>query len=125
MTINKMADRILTLIPDMFFAAKVEETAKHLGISLVTLLSEESLIEEVRRESPSIVIIDLNFDAARSPEVIKNVKLACSPNPVRVLAFLSHVQADLADSARRAGAYVVVPRSYFSKHLPEILQGNF
>ncbi|MBZ5552932.1 MAG: hypothetical protein LAO21_09450 [Acidobacteriia bacterium] len=120
-----MADRILTLIPDMFFAAKVEETAKHLGISLVKLLSEESLITEARREGPSIIIIDLNFDAARSPEVIKTVKEACSPNPVRVLAFYSHIQEDLAESARRAGAFAVVPRSYFSKHLPEILQGNF
>ncbi|MBZ5535868.1 MAG: hypothetical protein LAO31_07930 [Acidobacteriia bacterium] len=120
-----MADRILTLIPDMFFAAKVEETAKHLGIPLVTLLSEASLIMEVKRESPSIVIIDLNFDVNRSPEVIKTVKEACSPHPIRVLAFFSHVQEDLADSARRAGAFVVVPRSYFSKHLLEILQGNF
>jgi hypothetical protein len=40
----------------------------------------------------------------------------------RILAFASHVHVDLIESARRAGADEVLPRSAFASHLPEILQ---
>ena len=120
-----MADKIIALITDMFFAAKLEETAKQLGVPLVTVGSADLLLSESRKESPRLVIIDLNYDAVKSTEAIHAVKQACSPNRVRVLAFLSHVQTELAESARRAGADAVVPRSYFSRNLAEILKGNF
>jgi DNA-binding NarL/FixJ family response regulator len=120
-----MAGKILALITDLFFAAKMEETAKHLGVPLVTVGSADLLLTETKKEIPSLVIIDLNFDAVKSTEVIKAVKQTCNPNRVRVLAFLSHVQTELAESAQRAGADAVVPRSYFSRNLPEILRGNF
>lgn len=117
--------KVLALISDIFFSTKVEEVAKHLTIPLVLVDSAETLISKAREGSFSLVIIDLNFDAAGSPELVRTLKQVCSPNPVRILAFLSHVQTSLEESARRAGADAVVPRSYFSKHLSEILKGNF
>ena len=39
-----------------------------------------------------------------------------------VVAYLSHVQVELAAAAKEAGADTVLPRSAFSAKLPEILQ---
>ena len=44
-------------------------------------------------------------------------------NPRRVIAFLSHVQTDLAERARSAGCAEVMPRSKFTQNLAEILRG--
>jgi len=46
-----------------------------------------------------------------------------SGNPRRVIAFLSHVQTDLAERARAAGCADVMPRSKFTQNLAEILRG--
>lgn len=120
-----MTQRVLALISDLFFAAKVEETARHLEIPLSVVGSASQLLEEVKQNRPALILIDLNADPAQSVSAITAIKHAAHPNPVRILAFLSHVQEDLAEAARRAGADAVVPRSYFSKNLPQILQGTF
>jgi DNA-binding NarL/FixJ family response regulator len=54
------------------------------------------------------------------PEAVRRVK-ALRPE-LRVLGFLSHVQLELAEHAKAAGADEVMPRSRFSAHLPEILK---
>ena len=41
--------------------------------------------------------------------------------PPRIVAYLSHVQTELAAAAREAGAEEVMPRSEFTANLPEIL----
>jgi hypothetical protein len=41
---------------------------------------------------------------------------------LRVLAFLSHVQTDLAAQARAAGCTEVIPRSVFTQNLAAILE---
>jgi hypothetical protein len=44
-------------------------------------------------------------------------------NPRRVIAFLSHVQTELAERARAAGCQDVMPRSKFTQNLAAILRG--
>lgn len=120
-----MAQRVLALISDLFFAAKVEETARHLEIPLFIVGSAPQLLEEVKQNRPALILVDLNADPAQSVSAITAIKHSTHHNPIRILAFLSHVQEDLAEAARRAGVDAVVPRSYFSKNLPQILQGTF
>lgn len=119
-----MSHKVLALISDMFFAIKVEQTAKLAGVPLILMHSAESLMEAMKKEQPSLLIIDLNFDAQKSIEVIKASRLEPNRDPTKIVAFLSHVQTDLANLAKRAGADVVLPRSAFSKNLPEILKGK-
>jgi hypothetical protein len=44
-------------------------------------------------------------------------------NPRRVIAFLSHVQTELAERAHAAGCDEVMPRSKFTQNLAAILRG--
>ncbi len=117
-----MSDTVLALVSDLFFVGKIEETARQLGASLHVVPSAERLFAEIQSAAPRLVLIDLNYDAAESPRTIARLKREDSTQSIRVVAFLSHVQEDLARAAREAGADAVLPRSRFSQTLPDILK---
>ena len=125
-----MADAIV-LIDDLFFQAKLLETAKLTGISLQTVATGEQLLKAAAANPAALVIVDLNARQGSLDAVEQLCKENLEPgvrsngpgNPRRVIAFLSHVQADLAERARAAGCLDVMPRSKFMQNLAEILRG--
>ena len=108
----------LALIDDLFFHAKVQETAKHLGVALRICTTSEALLAEIEKEAPKLVAVDLN---ARSNPIGLLQQLQASGRGVPVVAFLSHVQTELAERARAAGCLEVMPRSQFTRDLATIL----
>ena len=125
-----MADAI-ALIDDLFFLAKVHETAKHTGVTLETAANGEQLLKAAAESPAALVLVDLNArqGALDAVEQLCAANGAASSaangpgNPRRVIAFLSHVQMDLAERARAAGCTDVMPRSKFTQNLAEILRG--
>ncbi|MFZ0637206.1 MAG: response regulator [Candidatus Acidiferrales bacterium] len=115
-----MAD-VLALVDDLFFQAKIVETARHAGIVLKTCGTGDALLAEIAREQPKLIIVDLN---ARSGPLETIQKLGASGNQTPVIAYLSHVQTELAERAREAGCRGVMPRSKFSANLATILAGT-
>ena len=121
-----MADAI-ALIDDLFFLAKVHETAKHTGVTLETAATGEQLLKAAAASPSALILVDLN---ARKG-ALEAVEHLCAANGAadgqaklrRVIAFLSHVQTDLAERARAAGCQDVMPRSKFTQNLAEILRG--
>ena len=117
-----MAD-VIALIDDLFFLAKVHETAKQTGVTLATAANGEKLLQAAAANPAALILVDLN---ARQG-ALEAVEQVCSPdaagNPRRVIAFLSHVQTELAQRARNAGCQDVMPRSKFTQNLAEILRG--
>jgi CheY-like chemotaxis protein len=112
-----MAD-IIALVDDIFFSAKMQETARRLGMALKTVATGDALIAEARGNEFALLIVDLN--AKQGPlEAIE--RLHASGNQRPVIAFLSHVQVELAERARAAGCREVMPRSKFTQNLAEIL----
>ena len=63
-------------------------------------------------------MIDLNAKA--NPLAAIGVARAVTPN-VPLIAYLSHVQTELAEQARAAGCTTVMPRSKFTRGLATIL----
>jgi len=117
-----MADAIV-LIEDLFFQAKLHETAKLTGITLQTTASGEALLKAAAENPSALVIVDLNARQGSVETVEQLCKSNGANNPRRVIAFLSHVQTELADRARAAGCQEVMPRSKFTQNLAEILRG--
>ena len=121
-----MADAI-ALIDDLFFLAKVHETAKHTGVTLETAATGEQLLKAAAGSPAALILVDLNAKQG----ALAAVERLCAANgaangpgnPRRVIAFLSHVQTDLAERARAAGCAEVMPRSKFTQNLAEILRG--
>lgn len=109
---------VLALVDDLFFQAKMIETAKHLGVELKTCGSADALSCEIAKAPPKLVVVDLN---ARCEPVAAIERMKKQPQPFEIVAFLSHVQADLAARAKAAGCNFVMPRSQFTRELATIL----
>jgi DNA-binding NarL/FixJ family response regulator len=110
--------RVAALIDDLFFQLKVAETAKQLGIEFKVASNPDALFTLL--EPPTrLVIVDLN---SRNQPVATIEKLRATQKELRVVAFLSHVQTELAAQARAAGCLEVMPRSVFTQNLAAILQ---
>jgi DNA-binding NarL/FixJ family response regulator len=109
--------RVVALMDDIFFQMKVAETAKHLGIEFKVATTTDALLD-LLEPRPQLVIVDLN---ARNQPIDAIVKLRAASKDIRVVAFLSHVQRELAEQARNAGCDEVMPRSSFTQNLAEIL----
>jgi hypothetical protein len=133
-----MADAI-AFVDDIFFLAKMTETARHTGVELKTVADCDELLREAAANPGATLLLDLNargkpLDAlARLGELTQVSGAASGGAPAdartpgngarrRVIAFLSHVQTDLADQARAAGCDEVMPRSKFTMDLPRILR---
>jgi DNA-binding NarL/FixJ family response regulator len=125
-----MADAIV-LIDDLFFQAKLFETAKLTGITIATASTGEQLLKAAAANPKALVIVDLNARQGALDAVEQLCKRSVDPagatngldKPRRVIAFLSHVQTDLAERARAAGCQEVMPRSKFTQNLAAILSG--
>ena len=109
--------KVVALMDDLFFQMKVAETAKQLGVEFKVAANAEALLSALET-SPQLVIVDLN---ARSNPIEAIEKLRGTKNEVRVVAFLSHVQTELAARAQAAGCSEVLPRSAFTQNLAAIL----
>jgi DNA-binding NtrC family response regulator len=109
---------VVALVDDLFFQAKMLETAKHLGVELRTCTTPDALDAEIAKSKPRLVVVDLN---ARGNPLDAVARMRANAAEIPLLGFLSHVQVDLADRARAAGCHDVMPRSKFTRDLATIL----
>ena len=119
---GSMADAII-LIDDLFFQAKCHQTAKLTGVTLETVTTGEQFVKSAAANPAALLIVDLNARQGALEAVETLGKSGDPGNPRRVIAFLSHVQTDLAQKARAAGCQEVMPRSQFTQNLAAILSG--
>lgn len=112
-----MAD-VVAFVDDLFFQAKLLETAKQVGVELRACATADALATEVSGGAPRLVVIDLNA-RANPLEAVRRVQSLGRGIPL--VAYLSHLQTDLAESARAAGCREVMPRSKFTSQLATIL----
>jgi DNA-binding NarL/FixJ family response regulator len=103
---------------DLFFQMKLAETAKQLGIE-VKVANNADALQTLLDPLPKLAVIDLN---ARNNPIGVIAMLRKSHPQLRVVAFLSHVQRDLAAQAQAAGCAEVMPRSAFTQNLAAILE---
>jgi DNA-binding NarL/FixJ family response regulator len=114
--------QVVALVDDLFFQAKLVETARQLGVELRTCTTPDALAAEIAKDAPRLVIVDLN--ARTNPlEAAERVTEAAraSGKEIALIGFLSHMQVDLAARAGAAGFREVMPRSKFTQNLATIL----
>jgi DNA-binding NarL/FixJ family response regulator len=110
--------RAIGFMDDIFFQMKIAETAKHLGVEFKVASTSEAL-NGMLDPPTKLVIFDLN---AKNQPLATLERLRTTQKEMRVVAFLSHVQTDLAAQAKAAGCSEVMPRSAFTQNLAAILQ---
>jgi len=110
--------QVLALIDDIFFQAKLLETAKQVGVEVRTCATPEALDSEIAKSQTKLVVIDLNAQANPLDAV---GRVQARGGAIPLIGFLSHVQLDLAERARAAGCREIMPRSQFTRNLATIL----
>lgn len=117
--------RIFLFIEDLFFFAKINETARKLGVKVAFVKNEPETVARIvdapEEERPSLVVFDLNNAGAKPLTLIPKIK-AKLKRGTSVIGFLSHLQGDLKAKALEAGCDMVMPRSAFSQNLPTLLR---
>jgi CheY-like chemotaxis protein len=109
---------VYVLCTDLIFSTKVTGTAKLLERPAFVVRSTDKLRDRLTAEAPpALLIVDLN---AGGPDPLGAIRLA-KAHAIPVVAYLSHVQAELAAAAREAGADHVMARSAFVLQLPRFL----
>jgi PleD family two-component response regulator len=112
---------ILAVLDDLMFTSKIKTAAGQLGVAVTFARSADAALSEMRRTSPSLVILDLNNARTDPLGLVASMKQDPALASVPTVAYASHVQTDVIDAARRAGVNEVLARSAFTQRLGEIL----
>jgi hypothetical protein len=121
-----MATRIYCFIEDLFFVAKIQETARKLGIKVEFVKGSDKeavakLLELPEGERPKLVVFDMNNLNAKPISLIPKFKSKFK-KATSIVGFLNHLQGELKAKAIEAGCDAVMPRSAFSQTLPNLLR---
>jgi len=118
------SSRIFAFIEDLFFMAKIQETARKLNVKVEFVKSDKDMAEKMQQngeEKPSLIIFDLNNANVKPLTLIPKLKSKLKKG-TSIIGFLSHVQGDLKQKAHEVGCDMVLPRSAFSQNLPQLLR---
>ncbi len=117
--------RIVCFIEDLFFQAKIQETARKLGVKVEFAKGDKDAVARLtdapEAERPTLVVFDLNNVNAKPMTLIPKLK-AKLKKATSIVGFLNHLQGDLKLKAIEAGCDTVMPRSAFSQTLPNLLR---
>ena len=117
--------KIYFFIEDLFFLAKIQETARKLGVKVAFVKNDKEVLSQltsaVEEDKPGLIVFDLNNANAKPLTLIPKLKAKLKKG-TSIIGFLSHLQGDLKAKATEAGCDTVMPRSAFSQSLPNLLR---
>ena len=117
--------RIFCFIEDLFSLAKIQETARKLGVKVAFIKGDKESVAKLtdlpEEERPKLVVFDLNNLAAKPMTLIPKLKTKLK-KATSIVGFLNHLQGELKAKAIEAGCDAVMPRSAFSQTLPNLLR---
>jgi PleD family two-component response regulator len=113
---------ILAVLDDLMFTSKIRTAASRLGVTVTFARSSAAALAEMRRNAPSLVILDLNNPRTEPLAIVAGMKQEPALAAVRTVGYASHVQTEVINAARQAGVDDVMARSAFTERLAAILQ---
>jgi CheY-like chemotaxis protein len=117
--------KIFFFIDDLFFVAKISETARKLGVKIEFVKNDKESIAKLtsveEEDRPGLIVFDLNNANAKPLTLIPKLKTKFKRS-TSIVGFLSHLQGDLKAKAVEAGCDTVMPRAAFSQNLPNLLR---
>jgi CheY-like chemotaxis protein len=110
---------VIALVDDLLFLSRIREAARGAAAEVRAVRNAAGLTESVRAGG-RLVLVDA--DSSRLPwEAAVRALRATQGDTVPVIAFLSHVHADRAETARAAGCTRVLARGAFVQELPRLI----
>ncbi len=112
---------VLVAVDDLLFSSKIRTTARQAGVDIAFARTPGEILAQARALRPPLVIFDLNCGKCAPIETIAAMKRDPALSAIRAVGFVSHVDTDVINAARQAGADDVMARSAFAGSLAEIL----
>ena len=113
--------KVLAVLEDLFFTIKIADAAKRAGMEVEFVKTEEAALEKAAGKPP-LIIVDLNCSSVDVLGLIRKVKAATETKDVKLIGYVSHVQAELKQKAQEAGCDMVMARSAFSQNLHQLFR---
>ena len=111
---------VVAVVPDLFFAAKLQATAAATGAEL-ELVAPAQALERCAAANPVRVLLDLH--AAGALELARALNADPLTARIPLVGFYSHVETALRAEALAAGVDEALPRSAFVTRLATLLRG--
>ncbi len=114
--------RVLAVVPDLFFAAKIEAVAKAAGVP-IAFAAPAAAAAACAADPPALVLLDLHAGPG-VPALVRALKASPATRGVPLVGFHSHVDVATREAALEAGLDRALPRSAFVARLPALLAGE-
>jgi CheY-like chemotaxis protein len=112
----QMTPNGLMFCDDLIFFSRVEGVARSIGLFVRQEKNAADLLAAAQRFHPAGVIIDLHNPGLDLPTLLNALRTNLPAMP-HIVAYGSHVEAELLRAARKAGCDQVLPRSQFVEDL--------
>ncbi|GMV24493.1 MAG: hypothetical protein AMXMBFR58_05240 [Phycisphaerae bacterium] len=116
---------VLYFATDLLWASRIKATADAIGVSCRPVRSVEMLEARLADSAPTAILVDLTTPPVAMALIhrLRNPERDAGVPRVRIVAFGPHVEKELLQQARDAGADEVLPRGALDRNLEEILLG--
>jgi hypothetical protein len=101
--------RVVAFIPDLLFGSTVVGALSAAGHEPV--LASDAGALTVALPGAQLLIVDLTYDVDERIALVSEAR----PEGLKILAFYSHVEADVRDRGLEAGFELVIPRSRMAR----------
>jgi CheY-like chemotaxis protein len=113
---------VVAAVDDFFFASKLREAARQIGVELAFPADLQGVVEAVVSSGARLVLLDLNGDTYSRLDAVRALKADARTRGALTVGYLSHVMTDLKKAAEASGCDRVMARSAFVKELPRLLR---
>jgi CheY-like chemotaxis protein len=111
---------LVALVADLFFGARIRETARQLGVPCEIVKDPAELA--ARAASARLIIVDMSLRAGDPVAAVRALKADARTRDVKVIGYLFDAQEELIRTARAAGCDRVLSRGGLTQKLPELLR---
>lgn len=110
---------VVALENDLFFSVRIADAVRALN-GRALIVGDKDALWEAFEEWPDLVLLDL--EAPGWEEVVRRAKNLPQTRSIPIVAFGSHVEAEMLRAARKAGCDHAWARSRFMAELPSLLR---
>jgi PleD family two-component response regulator len=115
-----MSKHVIALVDDLFWKARLLETAKAAGATIVLVADPAQLATKSAEQKPDILFVDLAL--RREPfESVRAFKDAPDTAKIPVVGYFEHMRVDLHKRGKEAGIETLIARSTFTEKLASFL----
>src|SRR2546427_9060189 len=100
---------IIAVLDDLMFTSKIKTTAGQLGVAVTFARSADAALSEMRKNAPSLVILDLNKARTDPLGIVASMKQDPALASLPTICYASHLPTDRINPAPHPRAGEVMP----------------